>query len=234
MRRPRHRITPTVKLFKQLGNRQRWQCNTCKCLFDSTAQVDHIQPLQFGGSNGIDNLQILCVSCHAKKTQEETDAKVRFTQYAIKGTQVEEQRLRTELAQVQDDRKDFEEALVHLQERADLTTYTYNQKLVLNNCIALNKALGEHAHRSNHERAHHIKDALTKLKQSLVLLSGNKNFSFSSKKTIIKWPTPDRGHVEMPWIYLCRPYKDLKNPDCYLGIIDQTRKKFCAKVAAYM
>lgn len=32
------------------------------------SQVDHIIPLSRGGTNHLDNLQSLCVSCHSKKT----------------------------------------------------------------------------------------------------------------------------------------------------------------------
>ena len=32
-------------------------------------QVDHIQPLALGGTNGLSNLQALCVRCHARKTR---------------------------------------------------------------------------------------------------------------------------------------------------------------------
>ncbi len=107
---PRHRIAPTLKLFKRLGDRQEWKCNQCHNLFESTAQIDHIKPLKLGGSNELENLQILCVSCHAKKTQDETDVKIKLTQYAIKGTHVEEQRLTEELRQVRQDRDEFEES----------------------------------------------------------------------------------------------------------------------------
>lgn len=34
-------------------------------------QVDHIQPLFFGGSNHEANLQALCPNCHREKTQTE-------------------------------------------------------------------------------------------------------------------------------------------------------------------
>ena len=63
----------TLLTFKKLGEKQSWKCNLCRQSLESTAQVDHIQPLWLGGDNEIDNLQILCVSCHAKKTQQEND-----------------------------------------------------------------------------------------------------------------------------------------------------------------
>ena len=57
-------------LKKTVAASQKWQCNICHELLESTFQVDHIRDLQFGGSNARDNLQALCVGCHAKKTQE--------------------------------------------------------------------------------------------------------------------------------------------------------------------
>ena len=37
--------------------------------------VDHIRPLRDGGDNGRDNLQPLCVDCHAVKTQQDVRAR---------------------------------------------------------------------------------------------------------------------------------------------------------------
>lgn len=66
------RKKPTLVIFKRIGSKQNWKCNVCSQALESTAQVDHIIPLGNGGSNDEENLQILCVSCHAKKTQEES------------------------------------------------------------------------------------------------------------------------------------------------------------------
>lgn len=47
-----------------------WTCACChaKNLYDLGFQVDHIQEIADGGSNESDNLQLLCPTCHAKKT----------------------------------------------------------------------------------------------------------------------------------------------------------------------
>lgn len=48
-------------------------CATCKALGVVTlgVEMDHVVPLHKGGSNDDDNLQMLCVPCHRKKTRDE-------------------------------------------------------------------------------------------------------------------------------------------------------------------
>ena len=53
---------------KFVAARQKWVCNDCKQVLDATYEVDHIQELQHGGTNHIDNLVALCRNCHGKKT----------------------------------------------------------------------------------------------------------------------------------------------------------------------
>jgi 5-methylcytosine-specific restriction protein A len=67
-------------MFKLLGERQEWRCSHCRNRLESTAQIDHVVPLGDGGTNHLDNLQILCVSCHARKTDRE--ARLRSTFYS--------------------------------------------------------------------------------------------------------------------------------------------------------
>ncbi len=68
--RDRRKKTSHV-VWKILAERQRWRCKQCRQLLESTAQVDHRTPLWMGGSNAMENLQVLCVRCHARKTQTE-------------------------------------------------------------------------------------------------------------------------------------------------------------------
>ncbi|WP_423804842.1 HNH endonuclease [Nereida ignava] len=54
--------------------RQHWCCNHCKMGLPETAEMDHCRPLHAGGSNAIDNLQLLCPNCHALKTRRDRRA----------------------------------------------------------------------------------------------------------------------------------------------------------------
>ena len=65
------RRRPSLRIFKILGSHQKWRCGSCDTLLDNVAEVDHKTPLSQGGTNDIDNLEILCVLCHALKTQKE-------------------------------------------------------------------------------------------------------------------------------------------------------------------
>ena len=46
---------------------QRGKCATCREKVKGRFQVDHIMPLKLGGSNGKENLQILCPQCNKSK-----------------------------------------------------------------------------------------------------------------------------------------------------------------------
>ena len=48
-------------LFKRYG----YRCALCYCRENLT--IDHIIPLTKGGTNGIPNLQILCLDCNLRK-----------------------------------------------------------------------------------------------------------------------------------------------------------------------
>lgn len=52
-------------------HRQNYRCNLCKKMCPSTCELDHRIPLWMNGLDHADNLQMLCPSCHAKKTQRE-------------------------------------------------------------------------------------------------------------------------------------------------------------------
>lgn len=63
------RITATEKRI--VGARQDWKCAACFRTLTATYETDHVIPLHMNGSDHISNLSALCVSCHAKKTQNE-------------------------------------------------------------------------------------------------------------------------------------------------------------------
>ena len=62
------------KQFSQLdrngiASKQEWSCNMCGEALGTFYEIDHLLPLQFGGSNGYRNLQAICLRCHRFKTQ---------------------------------------------------------------------------------------------------------------------------------------------------------------------
>jgi hypothetical protein len=59
-------VSGTKKKF--VAARQKWHCAGCGAMLDHTFEVDHIQELQYGGTNHVDNLEALCRNCHGKKT----------------------------------------------------------------------------------------------------------------------------------------------------------------------
>ena len=68
------KIQPKRKISKsnriEIAFRQQYKCNLCDLFpIPPTFEVDHIIELQDGGLDHIDNLQVLCVACHAKKTR---------------------------------------------------------------------------------------------------------------------------------------------------------------------
>jgi hypothetical protein len=59
---PRHISASTrMDVFQKYGHR------CCNCQSDSHLTIDHIKPKAHGGTNDIDNLQVLCRSCNSRK-----------------------------------------------------------------------------------------------------------------------------------------------------------------------
>ncbi len=52
-------------LFLALVDRDGYQCHACESQYNLT--VDHILPLSKGGTDALDNLQLLCKSCNSSK-----------------------------------------------------------------------------------------------------------------------------------------------------------------------
>ena len=57
----------TAMDIKTLFSLQRGKCAVCREGIKGCFQVDHILPLKLGGSNGKENLQILCPQCNKSK-----------------------------------------------------------------------------------------------------------------------------------------------------------------------
>ncbi|NDC63474.1 MAG: HNH endonuclease [Planctomycetia bacterium] len=52
--------------------RDAYTCRSCEeVIYGPKAHVDHIRPLEEGGTDDPANLQILCESCHGRKSREE-------------------------------------------------------------------------------------------------------------------------------------------------------------------
>lgn len=54
------------KVFIEIGNKQGFRCALCGAV--NNLQVDHIFPLAEGGTNDLDNLQLLCRRCNSIKS----------------------------------------------------------------------------------------------------------------------------------------------------------------------
>ena len=79
IRTTRKKFPTTV--WKEIGYRQKWCCNVCKQMLKPTFELDHIIALEDDGPDNIDNLQGLCVECHAIKTR---DRRLKETKYSLK------------------------------------------------------------------------------------------------------------------------------------------------------
>jgi 5-methylcytosine-specific restriction endonuclease McrA len=56
-----------------IAYRQGYACNQCGLFpIPPTFQLDHVIRLADGGADAVENLQALCVECHARKTRAET------------------------------------------------------------------------------------------------------------------------------------------------------------------
>ena len=58
-----------LKAKQAAMRRDKYICQVCKRAV--ARDVDHIEPLAWGGADTIDNMQAICQPCHAKKTKEQ-------------------------------------------------------------------------------------------------------------------------------------------------------------------
>jgi 5-methylcytosine-specific restriction enzyme A len=68
------------KIRKLVLMRDAGICQVCKAKGQLTigSEVDHIEPLNNGGSNELYNLQLLCADCHAEKTRNDLGQRQRI------------------------------------------------------------------------------------------------------------------------------------------------------------
>lgn len=59
-----------MKIRQAVMARDRWRCQSCGRV-GTDHEVDHVVPLEQGGSNDMSNLSLLCVECHKAKTASE-------------------------------------------------------------------------------------------------------------------------------------------------------------------
>jgi 5-methylcytosine-specific restriction protein A len=70
-----HYATASFKAARQaVLVRDLYTCRGCGRVTTNRPQVDHIVPLRAGGTDALDNLQTLCLRCHAAKTRQEMAA----------------------------------------------------------------------------------------------------------------------------------------------------------------
>lgn len=64
--RKKRSVSETKK--KYVASRQNWRCHGCHEMLTAWFEVDHITPLERGGTNDADNLIAYCRNCHGAKT----------------------------------------------------------------------------------------------------------------------------------------------------------------------
>ena len=62
------------QIRKAVMARDHYQCQLCGCV-GIEHEVDHVVPLEQGGSNDMGNLRLTCVECHKVKTAREASAR---------------------------------------------------------------------------------------------------------------------------------------------------------------
>lgn len=73
----------TAAEVAELYERQVGRCNCCACELNGVFERDHILALNLGGSNYISNIQLLCRSCNARKSDFHPDEFAKRERVAI-------------------------------------------------------------------------------------------------------------------------------------------------------
>lgn len=75
-RKHRKTLSNYKKILQQLLHKYKFQCVECGCMDESRLTVDHIVPVSKGGSDDMENLQILCKSCNSRKRDKYEESMV--------------------------------------------------------------------------------------------------------------------------------------------------------------
>lgn len=79
---PRSEFSKATKL--EAMHRSQGKCEAClQDLAGRTPEYDHILPDYMGGSNDLDNCQVLCPKCHGIKTRDEDRPRIDKTRRII-------------------------------------------------------------------------------------------------------------------------------------------------------
>ena len=62
----------TLEQIKNLLKNQKERCPVCQSNIKDNFHIDHIIPLSKNGSNGIENIQLLCKQCNLKKSNRDS------------------------------------------------------------------------------------------------------------------------------------------------------------------
>ena len=80
--RIRSKVKPAVR--KEIGDRQHWRCVYCDRDISKRASVDHIVPIDQGGTSDPENLQLTCLRCNQSKgTLSDAEYRVKLTNIQV-------------------------------------------------------------------------------------------------------------------------------------------------------
>lgn len=65
-----------AKIRTRIRKRDEYQCKNCRIAV-RVGEVDHIKPVEQGGTDDDSNLQLLCHTCHYEKTCEDNGFKIK-------------------------------------------------------------------------------------------------------------------------------------------------------------
>jgi hypothetical protein len=75
-------LTPGLKLA--IAHQFKFHCYRCGCAVGLGFEIDHLQPQWADGPNSLDNLQLLCGSCHNIKSRVEHQYRRQYRQRPLR------------------------------------------------------------------------------------------------------------------------------------------------------